>query len=492
MTNNATSSGTERAAIEEEAAPLLGTSSAVPNSRYDGHEAATDNTKPNDKPLPRTQIFLLCFARIVEPIAFFSIFPFINKMVQENGHLDEADVGFYSGLIESLFSFTQMLVMIFWGKASDRLGRKPILVFSLAGVAGATAMFGFAKTIWQMVLFRCIAGVFAGTIVTIRTMIQEHSTPKTQARAFSLFAFSGNLGMFLGPLIGGALADPARQYVHGPFHHSFFEQYPYALPTIATGTIGLAASIISSLFITETLDRKTLERTPSQEPLPSTLSLLKSPGVGMVLFLYGHVMLLAFAYTAVVPVFWFTSPSRGGFGFSPLLISIFMGVTGLSQAIWLLLVFPPLQHRYGTGGVMRGCGLSYPFLFLGLPPLNYLLRSDSSAAHTTFWILAPIVLVLGVGVSMSFTAVQLALNDVSPSPATLGTLNALALTLVSGIRAFSPALFTSIFAIGVRERILGGHLVWVVMVMLAAGFGVATRFLPENAEGKIKTDEGDV
>lgn len=58
-----------------------------------------------------------------------------------------------------------MLVMISWGKAADHFGRKPVLLFSLSGVAVATTLFGFSKTIWQMVLFRCIAGVFAGTIV---------------------------------------------------------------------------------------------------------------------------------------------------------------------------------------------------------------------------------------------------------------------------------------------------------------------------------------
>lgn len=133
-------------------------------------------------------------------------------MVAKNGNLDPADTGFYSGLIESLFSLTQMCVMIFWGRLSDRYGRKPVLVISLWGCAFAVALFGFAKTIWQMILFRCFAGVFAGTVVTIRTMISEHSTAKTQARAFSWFAFAGNLGILFGPLIGGALADPVHQY----------------------------------------------------------------------------------------------------------------------------------------------------------------------------------------------------------------------------------------------------------------------------------------
>lgn len=55
--------------------------------------------------------------------------------------------------------------MIFWGRLADRFGRKPVLVGSLSGVAFAVALFGFSKTIWQMIILRCFAGVFAGTIV---------------------------------------------------------------------------------------------------------------------------------------------------------------------------------------------------------------------------------------------------------------------------------------------------------------------------------------
>jgi MFS family permease len=66
---------------------------------------------------------------------------------------------------ESLFSLTQMILMITWGRAADRFGRKPVLVFSLVGVAVATALFGLSRTVWQMIVLRCLAGVFAGTVV---------------------------------------------------------------------------------------------------------------------------------------------------------------------------------------------------------------------------------------------------------------------------------------------------------------------------------------
>lgn len=172
-------------------------------------------------------------------------------MIRDTGNVDERDVGFYSGLIESLFSLTQMMLMISWGRLADRLGRKPVLVFSLVGVSVAVSLFGLATKVWQMIVFRCLAGVFAGTIVTIRTMISEHSTPKTQARAFSFFAFSGNLGIFLGPLIGGSLATPATQYPRAFGHVKFFHDYPYALSTIVVGVLGLVSAVITAIFVDE-------------------------------------------------------------------------------------------------------------------------------------------------------------------------------------------------------------------------------------------------
>ncbi|KAI1127846.1 major facilitator superfamily transporter [Nemania abortiva] len=493
-------------AITTETTPLLAASSSpVVSAGGDPEEAKTlisstttssssSQSQPqphqhhgSSPPLPTTQILLLCYARLIEPIAFFSIFPYINQMVLENGNLAEEDMGFYSGLIESLFSLTQMIVMVAWGKAADRIGRKPVLVSSLAGVAVSMALFGMSKTIWQMILFRCTAGVFAGTIVTIRTMISELSTRQTQARAFSWFAVSGNVGIFVGPLIGGALADPATQYpkVFGGIW--FFEEFPYALSTIVVGVIGLTAVLTSALFLEETLHRNAkpdgeMGAAAARPPPASTWELIKSPGVGIVLYNYGHVMFLAFAYTALVPVFWATRVALGGLGFTPLLISLFMALTGISQSVWLLAFFPPLQRRIGTNGVMRFCGTAYPF-FLGIMPvLNALLRLHTKAGDITFWVLAPLSLALGTGVSMAFTAAQLALNDVSPSQETLGMLNALALTMTSGLRSFSPALFASLFAIGAGNQFFYGYFVWVIMVILALGFTFSTRYLPDTSE----------
>lgn len=411
-------------------------------------------------------------------------------MVQRNGNLSESDVGFYSGLIESLFSATQMVVFIFWGRLADTIGRKPMLLYSLLGTAICPALFGVAQSIGQMILFRCLAGVFSGSSLIIRTMIAENSTKDTQARAFSWFAFSGNLGIFLGPLLGGALADPATQY---SWDNKFFKDYPYSLPGFVIAAVSVTAVIAVALFLEETLHEQDPHAGHSQEGRSalSIWQMLRWPGVGWVIWTYGHFMFLAFAFTAIIPVLLYTPINLGGLGFSSFEISVYMAVQGASQALWLLLAFPPLQHRLGTKGILRVCAIAYPFFFPGYIVLNALLQNGSSAALVWFWIAAFIVAVLGPGVSMAFTGVQLAVNDVSPDPHVLGTLNAVVLTVSSGIRAVIPAIATSVYAVGVRAHIANGQLAWIILTPLAALLIPAVSMLPDSEIPAKRQEEAE-
>lgn len=201
-----------RTDLPAETTPLLGAPEQIrpldskddsSSSIIDGDATMSDAREASEGPaMPYAQILLLCFCSISEPIAYFSIFPYINEMLARTGGVPEPDVGFWSGLIESLFSLVQMVLMIFYGRAADRLGRKPVLIFSLTGIAFATAGFGMAQTLWGMILLRCTAGVFAGSVVTVRTMISEQTTKETQGRAFAWYMFTKNLGIFIGPLLG--------------------------------------------------------------------------------------------------------------------------------------------------------------------------------------------------------------------------------------------------------------------------------------------------
>jgi hypothetical protein len=102
----------------------------------------------------------------------------------------------------------------------------------------------------------------------------------------------------------------------------------------------------------------------------------------------------------VAPLFWFTSVKLGGFGISPRIISYFMALGGVSQALWMLLVFPPLQGRIGTGGVLRACAMVWPFMFAANPLANVVLKHH---INWLFWSCAPLVIVVGSGCAMAFS-----------------------------------------------------------------------------------------
>ncbi|GCB19922.1 probable peptide/nitrate transporter At3g43790 [Aspergillus awamori] len=451
-------------AVADETSPLL------PSQDGPGHNGVVPAaTKPKELQSSMGQVALLCCARAIDPLAFFTIFPFVNQMIADTAGIDEADVGFYSGIIESLFSVTQMMLMIPWARAADRMGRKPVLILSLAGLSISSALFGFSRTLGQMVFFRCLAGTFGGTVVTVRVMISENSTPDTQARAFSYFSLANTIGTVIGPLLGGALCRPG-----GVFRH-----YPYALPTVAAGAFGVTVMVACLMFVNET--RKPADHTPHETASPTWTSakILRSQGVLSVLYIHGLSMMLAFAYTAVSPVFYFISPRLGGYGFSPFYISLFLGGSGIAQTIWLVLVYPPLHKRLGTGNILRGLCFVWIIFLAATVGASVLHRHGEMVA---FWILAPLALILGSSVAMQLTAMQLALDSVSPSPAALGTLNAMSLAIISFLRAVAPAMFTSMYASTLKLSSPGFYTFWLVLGGLVLVLAFTLRWLPEQVE----------
>lgn len=167
-------------------------SSHASKSPQSSEPPSPSTAQPDDeeKPFPLNQILILCYASVVEPIAYFIIFPYISEMVERVGGEATENVGYWVGTIESSFSLVQMLFTIFYGRIADRLGRKPVMVFSLGGIGLASALFGMSTTLWQMLAFRCLAGLFSGSSVTIRSMLSENCTKKTQAKAFGWFMFA--------------------------------------------------------------------------------------------------------------------------------------------------------------------------------------------------------------------------------------------------------------------------------------------------------------
>ena len=113
---------------------------------------------------PRTQIAILCVARMLESWVFFTIFPFIAAMIEDLG-VEQSRIGFYSGFVEAAFACAQCIfTFLLWISLSDKYGRKPVFILSLAGLSISATLFGFSRSIPQMIFFRSIAGVFSGSL----------------------------------------------------------------------------------------------------------------------------------------------------------------------------------------------------------------------------------------------------------------------------------------------------------------------------------------
>ena len=102
----------------------------------------------------------------------------------------------------------------------------------------------------------------------------------------------------------------------------------------------------------------------------------------------------------VAPVFFWTPVELGGFGLTTQMISLLLMLAGISQAMWTLLVFPRLQRRIGTGGVLRVTAVAWPICFALNPIANIVLKKHM---YTAFKVLAPIVIISGSGCSMAFS-----------------------------------------------------------------------------------------
>ncbi|GAA6007457.1 hypothetical protein JCM10207_006348 [Rhodosporidiobolus poonsookiae] len=224
-------------------------------------------------PLPVKQVFVLCLMRFGEPIAFTLIFPFVARFVEDlMPDLDKRKVGYYAGLIESLFAFTTFTTVLAWGRLSDRIGRKPVLLIGLIGVTLSIVSFGMATKFWHLVLARCIGGALNGNVAVIKSVLGEITDESNQGRAFSFLPLAWSTGSVIGPLLGGYLSHPATNFPHVPlFQHPFFTtDYPYALPCFIGALFPLAGAIIGFFFLDESLppSKSSLSTSGADEETP--------------------------------------------------------------------------------------------------------------------------------------------------------------------------------------------------------------------------------
>lgn len=183
-----------------------------------------------------------------------SIFPYIYYMIESfNITNDQNRIALYAGLVTSVFAGAECLGAGFWGGLSDRIGRKPVLLTGLAGTGLSMLMFGFAPNLAVALIARAVGGALNGNIGVLQTTVNEVVKVEAhQARAYAIMPTVWCMGAFIGSGLGGALADPVRNYP-GTFHPgTIFEKFPYLLTNLVCTGVVVFSMIVGILFLEET------------------------------------------------------------------------------------------------------------------------------------------------------------------------------------------------------------------------------------------------
>ncbi|KAH9810163.1 major facilitator superfamily domain-containing protein [Melampsora americana] len=459
--------------MAEERSPLLAT---PPNSHTTLCKRRT--------PLPVKQLFVLCIMRLTEPISYTLIFPFINRMLEDmKVSPDPKQIGYYAGVIESLFAVAQMCTAVFWGRLSDHVGRKPVMLFGLFGMAISVISFGLQSTYTGLIISRFVAGMMNGNIGIIQSIVAEITDATNYADTVAYLPLCYAIGSILGPIIGGFLALPAEKYPALFGASGLMINHPYFLPCFMGGLLNLLAIGLGIFFLEETLPskRKHVSRFQGQGPQrddilgtltdrrqdrpPKIASLCTYPiMITMLTFIIMHLQNVA--WNAVIPLYAYTEIINGGLGMSLEQIGSVLSVGGFGIIVTQLLIFPPLQRRIGVVSVLKCTITCFTLSYLCVPFVTWSTHLESSTPGKRIAYMVMIMILRSPG-SMCYVSIMMITKLLSPSAAALGTLNGMQQTCSAFAQVIGPIVGSSLFAMGISSGVLGGNLVWIVLALTA-------------------------
>ena len=147
---------------------------------------------------PLVIIFLTVF---IDLLGFGIIIPLLPFYAERFGG-NAATVG----MLSVSFSLMQFVFMPIWGRLSDRVGRRPILLLGLFGSFGSYLIFGLAGSLPLLFISRAFAGIAGATVSTAQAYIADTTAPENRAKGMGLVGAAFGLGFIFGPAIGGFLS----------------------------------------------------------------------------------------------------------------------------------------------------------------------------------------------------------------------------------------------------------------------------------------------
>jgi DHA1 family tetracycline resistance protein-like MFS transporter len=147
-------------------------------------------------------IFIIFVTVFIDLLGFGIIIPILPSLAKQ---LSGSNL--MVGVVAASFSFMQFLFAPYWGNLSDKIGRRPVILYSLAVTSVAYLVFSFAATLWILIIARLFAGIGSANIGTAQAYLSDITTPAQRPRAMGLIGAAFGLGFTCGPPIGAYLME---------------------------------------------------------------------------------------------------------------------------------------------------------------------------------------------------------------------------------------------------------------------------------------------
>jgi MFS transporter, DHA1 family, tetracycline resistance protein len=252
-------------------------------------------------------------------------------------------------ILFSAYSFGQFLGEPFWGRMSDRVGRRPVLMITIAGGALAYVALAFAPTIWLAFAARFVGGLLSGNISTLQGALADITRPEDRAAKMGLMGSAFSLGFMIGPAIGGLLAHPELGTLG------------FQIPLFAAAGFGLASALAVAVFVRESRpEPKTGPRTPQIQVLREALA---HPIIARVMII-SFITVAGFAGIEATYGLW----TEDRFGWGPRQIGFAFMAIGVLGAYCQAVLTGRLVRRHGEARVLTAgliamwFGMGFQFL----------------------------------------------------------------------------------------------------------------------------------
>ena len=253
--------------------------------------------------------------------------------------------------IFSAYSLGSFFGEPFWGRLSDRIGRKPILISTTLANCLCYGLLAFAPNIWLAFLIRFLGGMAAGNGSVVQGYIADVTPNDERAGRMSRLGAAYNFGMIFGPFVGGSLAKTSV----GPLG--------FQIPLLAASVLALGSSIGIAIMVRESRKQKTQRQAqPSRRAMAGYA--LRHPVIGRLMLL---TFFVGFAFTGIEANFGLWANAR--FNWGPRDIGICFGITGVISCICQFFVTGPLSRRFGEAR-MLAIGMTGTVIASALQPFS--------------------------------------------------------------------------------------------------------------------------